>query len=211
MKMYYVYYLKQAQTGALLYIGRSHDPKGRQRDFHKRYKVQTVMGICQRHSTFEAACSAELKAIARHQTSFNKKMISSPGNYGRPLSEGQKKRISQRNKGHRHTLESKAKMSATKKLNPMSQAGRESISKAARGNKNCAGRVLSEETKAKISAALVGRVGTRLGSKCSTETRAKMKAIALSRKPMSEETKAKIRTSLLGNQRARKEPILPDL
>lgn len=73
------------------------------------------------------------------------------------------------------------------------------------GGEGVTGVPLSEEHKAKVSAALMGRPGrprtpealakfraTRLGYKASEETKQKMRAAALKREPTSEETRAKL-------------------
>lgn len=80
--MFYVYYLLAADTGDLLYIGRSPEPKRRKAAFQKLHHVLTVMGTCQRFSTFEDACRAEVKAIQKHRPPFNRQVVSSPGAYG---------------------------------------------------------------------------------------------------------------------------------
>jgi len=119
--MFYVYYLHCAETGELLYIGRSDNPKGRQRAFHDLHHKLTVMGMKQRHSTFEAACAAELTAIARHRPPYNKLLASGAGAFG-----------------YKHTPEALARMrSAASK--PKSEATRKRMSQPK-----------SEETKAKM-------------------------------------------------------------
>lgn len=80
--MWYVYYLHCAATGQLLYIGRSDRPKQRQAAFHALHHVLTEMGLKQRHSTFEEACAAEVKAIEKHRPPYNKLTCSSRGALG---------------------------------------------------------------------------------------------------------------------------------
>ena len=80
--MWFIYYLHDAVTGELLYIGRSSNPKRRQAAFHALHHVLTEMGEKQRHSDFASACQAELEAIARHRPPYNKILASSPGATG---------------------------------------------------------------------------------------------------------------------------------
>lgn len=109
--MFYVYYLHCAKTGQLLYIGRTDRLKQRQRAFHDLHHVLTTMGETQRHSTFEAACAAEVAAIAKHQPPYNKVAMSSPGAYG-----------------YKHTDEARAKMLAAAKK-PKSEATKQKMRK----------------------------------------------------------------------------------
>ena len=80
--MFYVYYLLAADSDELLYIGRSDKPLRRQSAFHKLHHVLTIMGECQRFSTFEEACAAEIKAISKNHPPFNRLVTSSRGAYG---------------------------------------------------------------------------------------------------------------------------------
>lgn len=91
--MYYVYYLHCAKTGELLYIGRTDRLKQRQRAFHDLHHVLTTMGETQRHSTFEAACAAEVEAIAKHRPPYNKVAMSSPGAFGYKHTDNAKGRM----------------------------------------------------------------------------------------------------------------------
>lgn len=65
------------------------------------------------------------------------------------------------------------------------------------GNTNFLGFHHSEEAKAKISAAMMGRPGTRLGCHTPDETKAKMSASATGR-TFSPETRAKMSSSMMG-------------
>ena len=121
--------------------------------------------------------------------------------------------------GKRHTVETRAKMSLAsigrKKPSMSSEtrakyreagkrrfgwrhtdAARAKMSEASTGNKRCVGRVLSSETRAKISAAHQGKPGHFP----SEETRTKLQAAADKRKgvPISAEQRAKISATLTG-------------
>lgn len=145
-------YYLLSQAGDLLYIGRALNPADRRARFERTHKMQTVPGIPQRHSSMEAAAAAELAAIAKHRPPFNKYLTSSPGRFGKSCP---------------HSDETKQKISRAKMgvANPKLQ-----------------GRVFSDETKAKMRAAKVGR-------KLSPETRARMSAAHLGVPKMVSEAK----------------------
>lgn len=108
------------------------------------------------------------------------------------MSRSQKKRV--------RTPEEIAKMAATLKGRIFSAAHKEKLrvaalnrfgpsaetrlkySQANKGNKHCLGRVLSEETKAKISRALVGKPSSRKGCKVSEETKLKQRMSKIGKK-----------------------------
>lgn len=144
--MYYVYYLFDETFTVLLYIGRSDKPRARQTYFERTRGIKTTMGFCQRHKTFEAACAAELIAIAKHWPPHNKRLASSPSSHGQSI-----------NKGRRMSDETKAKISAASKGHPVSEHVRQIVSRTHKG------KIVSAETRAKQSAAKIGnknRLGT---------------------------------------------------
>ena len=70
------------------------------------------------------------------------------------------------NLGHKHTTETRAKMSARQSGRKISKETRAKISKANKGNKNARGgkgRKTSDETKAKLSVAGMGNTNGKLG------------------------------------------------
>jgi group I intron endonuclease len=118
-------------------------------------------------------------------------------NFGRPVSEEQKQQISQTLKdfyaedyfnhprvGKQHTEETKAKISASKKANPVaywegkerSQETRQKIGDAQRGKPKGPGRKVSEEGRAKIqAAAAAGHYGHWAGRAHTEESKEKMR------------------------------------
>lgn len=90
---HYVYYLLDPESLDLLYVGRSNDPANRQRDFHRKKGRQTVMGLCQRHSSFELACAAELRAIRQHRPPFNRIEVSNKGGLGHTVTQEHRDKI----------------------------------------------------------------------------------------------------------------------
>ena len=163
--MHYVYYLLDPETQDLLYIGRSNKPKNRQHAFHRKHKILTVLGVCQRHSDFNKACQAELTAIAKHWPPFNKRLHSGSSSIGmgskhignqnakgHRWSEVERERIrvqqlgNTAHLGHKHSAETKAKFS--KMRTGVKQTEESNLKRS----KTLAGRIFSEEHRAKISA-----------------------------------------------------------
>ena len=106
--------------------------------------------------------------------------------------------------GHRHTPETKAKMSAANKGKKLSEEHKAKLSAALKGKKKSAehraniiaaltGNKMSDETKAKMSRSMSGRA-------CSEETKAKISKSLMGHK-ISKETRAKISASLTGKKR----------
>ena len=120
----------------------------------------------------------------RRKMSESKKGKPSP-NKGVPMSEEQKKKLSEINKGKHHTEETRRKMSESLK-------GRTGPNK---------GKTMSEETKKKISESLKGRTPSNKGTHISEETK---KKISETQKGIqhSEETKKKISESLKGKPKS---------
>ena len=125
----------------------------------------------------------------RRKMSISRKGKPSP-NKGVPMSEEQKKKLSESHKGKLHSEETKKKMSISRK-------GRTSPNK---------GKTMSEETKKKISESLKGRTPSNKGTHISEETRRKISNSLKGRtapnkgKTMSEETKKKISETQKGIQ-----------
>ena len=106
-------------------------------------------------------------------------------NKGKPMSEEQKKKMSESQKGKHHSEETKKKMSISRK-------GRTSPNK---------GKMMSEETKKKISESLKGRTAPNKGTHISEETKKKISE-AQKGTHISEETKKKISESLKGKPKS---------
>ena len=96
---FFVYYLLCPTTGDILYIGRSNKPRLRHKHFERKHGLPVNMGLLQRHSTFEAACDAEIAAIVKHHPKYNKHLVSSTGALGRKNA-----------KGYKHTPEAKVRI-----------------------------------------------------------------------------------------------------
>lgn len=133
-----VYWLFDPATKELLYIGRSHEPDRRKRDFERLYERKTFFGTHNRFTQLEEAQEHERLMIQKHQPPYNKRIASSPSNLGMkrpPVSEA--------------TREKMRAAKAGKKLNPEHKAA---ISAGLQGNKNNLGRIPSEVTRLKMSA-----------------------------------------------------------
>ena len=117
-----------------------------------------------------------------------------PGNKGIPLTEEQKRKLSEANKGKhhiKHTEETKQKIRESLKNHNVSEETKEKIRKSnlgrIPGNK---GIPLTEEQKRKLSESLKGRISGMKGKKHTEETKEKMKG-----KKHTEETKEKMSNS----------------
>lgn len=80
---HYVYWLYDAVTNELLYIGRSHEPDRRKRDFERLYERSTVCPLRNRFEQFEDAQAHELAMIRKHRPPYNKRIASSPASLGK--------------------------------------------------------------------------------------------------------------------------------
>lgn len=118
-------------------------------------------------------------------------------NKGKPMSEAQKAKLSLIRKGR--PGHNKGKPSHNKGK-PMSEEQKAKISEALMGHET------SEETKAKMSAALKGKPGHNKGKPMSEETRAKLSA-ALTGREISEETRVKMSKAHKG---INKKPLSPE-
>jgi hypothetical protein len=135
--MHFVYYLLCAATGELLYIGRSHSPKGRKAAFERRTKKNTVFGMQQRHSRLEDACQAELKAIAKHNPPYNLYLASSPARSGKTNSVEHNEAIRRALTGITRSIETRAKISqANKERGPRPQDTEETKKRKSDGKKS---------------------------------------------------------------------------
>ncbi len=122
--MHYVYYLRDAVTDELLYIGRSNKPQNRKASFIRRTGMSVVFGIPQRFTDFDKACDAELKAIKRHQPPYNVKLISSNGRLGHQCSPEYREKLSIALKGRIGTMTGKQHSAETKNKISNSNLGR---------------------------------------------------------------------------------------
>lgn len=117
---HFVYSLFDPETGDLLYVGRSHDPARRKKDFERLYERKTVSGVCNRYSSLDDAQEQELKLIKKHKPPYNKKITSSPTSLGKPRKPA--------------SLETRAKMRAAKLGRKLTEEHRQNI--RASGGKN---------------------------------------------------------------------------
>ena len=132
MQAHFVYYLHDAESGVLLYIGRSLDPERRRRAFKSRTGIETVLGLSQRFLVYKRAEEAELKAIKDHWPPYNKKLVSTSGMLGHPHRDSAKERsdefrekMKRLNKGRVTSTETKQKLSQVAKGKPKSPETRE--------------------------------------------------------------------------------------
>ena len=115
---HYVYYL-QHPDGALLYIGRSHDPGKRCKDFMTREGLMAELQRVEEFDSLTDAAAAETAAIKAHRPLYNKTSASVGALQGARLSEEHRRRMSEalkgkwgNRKGIPHTEECKAHLSA---------------------------------------------------------------------------------------------------
>lgn len=129
--MFYVYYLLDPVSADLLYIGRTDNIKARANAFRRRTGINVVLGIPQRHPTFEAACAAELKALRAFRPPYNQRIASSPAAYGRKMSPEARAHMSSLAKSAgrkppgfsgQHSQEARAKMAQAKTGTTLSEA-----------------------------------------------------------------------------------------
>lgn len=135
---HFVYWLFDPQTKELLYIGRSHEPARRKRDFERLRQCKTVSGLSNRFALLEQAQAHELDMIKKHRPPHNKKITSSSTSLGM-------KRASASD-------ETRAKMRAAKLGKKLTEEHKQKIGLASMGNQHRLGDKHSEETKAKMSA-----------------------------------------------------------
>ena len=135
--MHHVYYLLDANSLELLYIGRSVNPEGRRRAFANRHKVDVVLGVCQRFSNLEPACRAELAAIEKHWPRYNKRLISAAGFLGhshsskaRSRTDAFRRRMSQVQLGKTIPESQRKLLSAALKGKPKSEATKQRMREA---------------------------------------------------------------------------------
>lgn len=131
-----VYYLFDAVTDELLYVGRSPHPQERLYRFRSVHKREVYLGPCQRFADFGKAQEAERVAIQRHQPPYNKKVMSATGMLGK-----------------RQTIETRKKIQASLIGGKRSAETRARVSAARQGRPTNSGKKWSAEVKAKMSAA----------------------------------------------------------
>jgi hypothetical protein len=84
-------------------------------------------------------------------------------NKGKPMSDEQKKLLSDINKGNKHTEEAKIKMSNSRRGKKFSEEHRKALSEAQKGTKHHAyGKKFSEEVKQRMSAGQIRRAQNKL-------------------------------------------------
>lgn len=135
---HFVYWLFDSQTEELLYIGRSHDPVRRKRDFERVHNRRVRSGLCNRYNSLSSAQTHELHLIRKHRPPYNKKETSSPTSLGmkrQPPSD-----------------ETRARMRAAKLGKKLTDEHKRSISRASLGNQHRLGDKHSDETRARMSA-----------------------------------------------------------
>ena len=113
-----VYYLLDAVTEELLYIGRSPTPLERLYRFRAKYKREVILGPCQRFVFFEQAQTAEREAIRRHQPPYNKKIMSATGMFGKKQTAETREKIRQSLLGGKRSAETRARVSLARKGRP---------------------------------------------------------------------------------------------
>lgn len=131
-KPYFVYYLYY-EDGTLADIGRSNDPEWRMRGKQRKHGCKFTMKVSSPMS-FEAACSFETTEQIRYEPPLMKRIVSSPGMYGKKRphtkehieaivagrigythSDQTRSKIGDANRGNRHTAETRAEMSRTRR------------------------------------------------------------------------------------------------
>lgn len=145
---HFVYWLFDPQTTELLYIGRSHEPTRRKRDFERLYQRKTQAGPSNRYLRIEDAQAHEIEMITLHKPPYNKRVTSSPTCFGMkrpPVSD-----------------ETKAKLRAAKLGKKLTEEHKQNISQGGLGHKNFLGHKHSKETKAKMAAAHLLRLSNQL-------------------------------------------------
>lgn len=142
---HFVYWLFDSEDHDLLYIGRTFQPERRKRDFERLHQLKTISGVSNRYSRIEDAQAHELQMIKLHMPPYNKKVASSPASFGikrGPPSE-----------------ETRAKMRAAKLGGKLTEEHKQKIGLAGMGNQRRLGTKQSKETRAKMSASHLLRLG----------------------------------------------------
>lgn len=144
MACHYVYYVHHENE--LVYIGRSSRPSKRLTHFRARTGLPlSVLGVCQRFTNLDDACSAEIAAIQKHRPKFNKVVASSYGTIG--IQAG-------RNSARVWTKEARDKVGRSSKgRNVGSRGYSHSVEARARMSIKATGRIFSDQAKAKMRAA----------------------------------------------------------
>ena len=154
--MFFVYYLLDPTTEAILYVGRSNRPKTRKWAFEKKTGLTTCFGLMQRYSIFEEACLAELKAIRKHMPLHNKLVTSGAGSFGRTyqISEHHREAIRKAN-SKKPSPETVQKRKEALQGRVFSQEHKDALKKAWRPRNSMLGRKHSVETRLRMSATRV--------------------------------------------------------
>lgn len=115
LTIFYVYYLYYAD-GSIADVGRSNNPEARMRIKSKRNNCQFTMKLSD-PMTFKESCEFELTEQARLRPSLMKRLVSSPGMFGKriPHTKQHIAAIVAARIGYRHSLDTKRKLSEAKK------------------------------------------------------------------------------------------------
>lgn len=113
-----VYYLLDAETHQLLYVGRSPNPQERLYRFRAVHHREVILGICQRFKDFKEAQEAERSAIKRHAPPYNRKVMSATGMLGKTQSPETREKIRHSLTGGKRSPEMRARVSAYRKGRP---------------------------------------------------------------------------------------------
>lgn len=113
-----VYYLLDAATEELLYIGRSPHPQQRLYRFRAKHGREVTLGLCQRYRSFAAAQEAERAAIKKHAPPFNKKVMSATGMLGKTQTAETRAKIQSALIGGRRSDQTRQRVSQARKGRP---------------------------------------------------------------------------------------------
>jgi NUMOD3 motif len=113
---HFVYYLAD-DTGTVVYVGRSTRPRERLLAARNRYGEQLEIKKLSKPMTLEDACELERKELCKLRPKFNRRVSSSPGNFGMKLGRTPEHRAKLIEThvgmlGKKHTEESKARIAA---------------------------------------------------------------------------------------------------
>lgn len=121
---HYVYYVFCSLTGALLYIGRSHQPERRRRDHQARFDRPLRLGLSQRFKDLGKACEAERDAIRRHDPPLNQRIASSPSSFGQVMSAETRAKLAKAQTGRKHSDASRERRRQSLMGHPVSDESR---------------------------------------------------------------------------------------
>ena len=176
MREYYIYCHIRLDNGQPFYIGKGKDDRAYKKTGRNEWWSNIVnkhgydILILDEHLEEEESLELEKHYISRlGRKDLGKGILvnmtdGGEGVSGRIMSDGLKVRLSEINKGKSMSNEFKAKISKVTKgcNNPMfgkkhTEEALKKISDAAKGNKNCVGRIISDESRLKISIGNTGK------------------------------------------------------